>query len=219
MAESTVIAATQFFDLVLKYQSWHKIRHFQDEEMQVLLAVVKAAGFNAKEIKAGKITGHQWEDGVCTATFIVNDLCPFKVISQEDRDHGKATEWLNDALKRVILETQRHKDRREIIALITDEIEKSVPLTPIQLTPEGDILLEYPRNVVFGGFLRHSRDNDRLDSCVGIHGHCHGWMDRHNVSFTHDSISCRACYLRVTFPRETKTYGELRQALAAKLAK
>ena len=109
------------------------------------------------------------------------------------------------------------KDREELIKFVQAEIERSIPLEPIQLTPEGDFLLEYPPNLTPGFLVDHTRDDHRLNSCVGVHKYCGSWMDRHGATATHDAISCRGCRLRVLFPKEVKTYGELRQTLAAKI--
>jgi len=50
-----------------------------------------------------------------------------------------------------------------------------------------------------------------------VHGFCQGWMDRHQTTEEHNCIICRSCYLRVVFPKEIATYGELREYLRKKL--
>ncbi|OGI16355.1 MAG: hypothetical protein A2Z52_01790 [Candidatus Moranbacteria bacterium RBG_19FT_COMBO_42_6] len=66
-------------------------------------------------------------------------------------------------------------------------------------------------------FVNHARDEHNLESTVGLHEYCNGWMDRQRSTKTHDIIVCRKCHLRIPFPKEIKTYGEFRQAMADKL--
>ncbi len=119
----------------------------------------------------------------------------------EKRKQAKANHWCWRFL------------REKLIKVMIAEIERSVPLTPIQLTPEGDLLREYPSGMVAFGSANHTRDDSNLSSCVGVHEFCNGWMDRKRVTKTHDAIVCRRCCLRVLFPKEAKTYGDLRQAI------
>lgn len=82
------------------------------------------------------------------------------------------------------------------------------PLQPIQLTPVGDLLLEYPTSQG----VSHTTDEDKLESCVGVHGLCSGFMDLHPASNTHNAISCRRCNLHVPISKQITTYGDLRNA-------
>ncbi len=222
MSNETTAVATQFVDLALKYE-WGKVKKLPDVEVQVLFEVVAAAGFDPKKVRQGNIVGHyRDQDGSNTGeTYPINGLCPFKVVSQEDGDQYFATGWLDCALRRVVYGAARKKEGREqLIETIASEIERSVPLTPIHLTSEGDHLCEYPPNTLAFGleyFVDHTRDNHELNSCVGIHMHCNCWMDRHRATSTHDAIVCRGCHLRVLFPKKVMTYGELRQALASQV--
>lgn len=214
--------ASQFVDLALKYKRWDEIKMLPTDEVQVLLNTVSAAGFNPKKVMQGKIVGHYCdEDGSNTGeTYPVNNLCSFKVVGQEDGDHYLATGWLDCALRCVVYGMTRHsKSREELIKVIAEEIERSVPLEPIQLTIEGDFLCEYPSRSLGGTtgfryFVQHTRDEKNLVLCVGVHEFCNGWMDRRRATRTHDAIVCRGCHLRVLFQKEVKTYGDLRQALA-----
>ena len=225
MSSKTIDVATQFVDLTLNSdwgRLWAEVEKLSDNKVLVLFETVTAAGFNPKKVVPGKLVGHyRDQDGSSTGeTYSINSLCPYKVVGQEDRDHYFATGWLDCALRCVLYSGARQKEGRErLIKVITAEIERSVPLIPIQLTPEGDLLREYPPQPKFSGleyFVDHTRDEKGLSSCVGIHEYCNGWMDRHQATKTHDTIVCRSCHLRVLFPNEVKTYGELRQALASK---
>jgi len=67
----------------------------------------------------------------------------------------------------------------------------------------------------------HTKDHYEISSprlVVGVHKHCNGEFFRRGATETHDALVCGRCYLRVLFPREVETYGELRQALKLKLA-
>ncbi|MFA6537503.1 MAG: hypothetical protein WCT18_03860 [Patescibacteria group bacterium] len=210
----------QFVDLALKHK-WGEVKELPAEEIQILFEVVAAAGFNPKEIVPANLTGDYRDQGgnKTGEKFLINRFSPFKVVGQENSDHYFATGWLDCALRRVVFGATRQKENREqLIVAMQSEIERSVPLEPIQLTPEGDRLCEYPpRFYELGGleyFVDHTRDDRNLSLCVGIHKCCGGWMDRHNVTDSHDVVICRSCHLRVLFSKEIKTYGELREALA-----
>lgn len=215
----TVSIASRFVDIALKYKQWSEVKELPDGEMQVLFEIVTAAGFEPKRIVLGKLRGNYLDqDGSRTGeTYPINSLCPFKVVNQEGGDQYFVTGWLDCALRRVVFGGSR-RNREQLIKAIQLEIERSIPLKPIQLTPEGDLLHEYPPSphAFFGleHFVDHTRDNHELSCCVGVHEYCNSWMDRVRATKTHDAIVCRGCHLRVLFPREIETYGELRQTLA-----
>jgi len=205
-----VIVATQFVDLVLKH-NWGKIKDLLADEVQVLFDIISAAGFEPREVVLGKLVGYgRDQDGSRTGeTYQINELCPFMMVGQEDNGNYSATDWLDHAFKRVVYGGARKKENREeLIEVMVTEIKRSVPLTPIQLTPEGDLLCEYPPNA--DGFVDHTRDDCKLSSCVGIHKYCGSWMDRGRATETHDAIVCRGCHIRVLFPKGILTYGGLR---------
>lgn len=210
--ETTKIAES-FVDLACKYD-WDKVKKLPANEERILFATVSAAGFEPTKIALGKLVGsYRDQDGSSTGeTYPINSYCPYKVIDQNGDDHYHATGWLNRALLFALGET----DRKQQIKAIQKEIDRSVPLKPIQLTSEGDLLREYPPSRDY--FSDHTRDNHELNCCVGVHDYCNSWMDRMRATKTHDAIVCRGCHLRVLFPKEIKTYGELRQVLASKFA-
>ncbi|MDP4038344.1 MAG: hypothetical protein Q8P54_00005, partial [bacterium] len=210
MPNETIDIATRFVDLALKY-NWWEIEKLPPSEVQVFFEAVSAASFKPKKIVLGKLVGHYLDqDGSRTSkTYSINDLCPFKVLSEDGTDHYSATGWLDEMLKHAVRGPERG-DLEKLIEVISEKIEQSVSLAPIQLTPEGDSLSEYPPSTHAKYLVKHSRDEDSLGSCVGIHEFCKGWMDRCGATKTHDAIVCRGCSLRVLFPKETKTYGDLR---------
>ncbi len=229
MSSKTTDVATQFVDLVLTSdwgRLWAEVEELPDNKVQVFFETVAAAGFDPKKVVPGKLVGHyRDQDGSRTGkTYHINKVCPYKVmgmVDQENGDHYFATGWLDCAVRRVLYGGTRQKENREqLIATLEAEIERSVPLVPIQLSPEGEMLREYPPAPLFAGleyFVDHTRDSCSLNSCIGIHEYCDGWMDRTPATKTHDAILCRVCRLRVLFPKKVKTFRELRQALASRV--
>lgn len=213
MEGNLTTVATRFVDLALKH-GWPAVTELAPDEVRVFLDTVLAAGFEATNVVPGKLRGHYREqDGSTTGeTFPVNDLCPYKVVNDEGRDNHGATGWLDTLLRYAV---NGNGDRSARIEAIVLKIEESIPLEPVQLTADGALLREYPPSV--GN--RHTRDDHALDSCVGVHKYCDGWMDRRRATEQHDALICRACHLRVVFPRTIRTYGELREYLAAQFAR
>jgi DNA-directed RNA polymerase subunit RPC12/RpoP len=222
----TADVASRFVDLVLD-RDWARgvveTEGLSDDEVGVLLEVVKAAGFEVEGVVPGWLRGSYLDqDGSKTgATYPINRVCPFKVAGQDGSNLHHATGWLDCALRLVIGNSGR-EEREQLVEMLRSEIERSIPLQPVQLTPEGDLLREYPPSECvlspFPWFVDHTRDDHKLLTCVGVHMRCGGWMDRHASTAKYDVIVCRYCHLRVLFPKEVETYGELRQALVAQNA-
>lgn len=217
MNEKITEIATRFVDLAQKYgYAWSKAVLF-DDEIPTLTDIVSAAGFESPKITRGKLQGsYRDEDGPTGEKYDINTLCPYKV----DGDYH-ATGWLDAMLYRVVrgIGFGKKENRDELIQAVAKEIARSNPLVPIQLTSDGDILTEYPPSIYSSYLIDHTTDDKELGYCVGVHAYCNGWMDRTGATKTHSAIVCRQCHLRVLFPNTVKTYGELRQALTALLAK
>lgn len=218
-----VSVAEKFVDLALRPEVWNDAVQLPETDVAVLFETVTAAGFEPKAVVPGKLRGnYRDQDGSSTGeTYPINSLCQYKVTAEDGDDNWFATGWLDCAVRRAVYGiTRKGENREQVIEALRQEIEKSVPLQPVQLTADGDMLLEYPKQAAFFGgleyFVSHTRDADALSSCVGVHKHCHGWVDRNRATDTHDSLVCRRCHMRVLFPTEVKTYGQLREALAAK---
>lgn len=226
MPDKVRSSATRFVDFALKHSERGKVKNLPTDEAQTLFFdVVSAAGFDPQKVIPGRLVGHYLDqDGSRTGgTYPINGVCPFKVVDEDGDDNYFATGWLDCALWRVVSGTTRHQENREkLVDVMIEEIERSIPLEPVQLTPDGDLLLECPPHgdgFGFTYFVHHTRDKDVLDSCVGVHAFCEGWMDRGRSTRTHDVIMCRSCHLRALFPRKVKTYGELRRALKSQQAR
>lgn len=86
-------------------------------------------------------------------------------------------------------------------------------LQPIELTAEGDRLLECPC------VSMHTKDADQMHFTPGIHEHCGGKIERKKSSVTYDVLVCTTCYLRISIPKHVRTYGELRERLSIQVMK
>lgn len=214
IAEPVDIVA-KFVDLVLS-KNWKEINELSEEETETILRVLSDAGFEVDTLVYGNLKGYyRDQDGSALDSYPINTLCPFIVKDQERKRSYSATQWLDCILQKIVTVERNRTNRDTIRKLIQKEIERSVPMKPIQLTAEGDFLCEYPPN---GCLAEHTRDNDKLPSCVGVHKICNGWVDRRRTTETHDVLVCRQCHLRVLIPKEIQTYGELRRTLGNFLA-
>ena len=130
------------------------------------------------------------------------------------KNHLQATIWLDGLLFSVF--QAKEKDREALVLMVIGEIEESIPLEPIKLTREGNFLREFSVPPA----RRHTRDEHDLPAAdrVGGHEYCGGWMERHRSTKDEDVLVCCKCYLRVYFPAETKTFGELRWNLDRRLS-
>lgn len=212
---STTQIATAFLDLALKHK-WSEVGQLPDNEVQTLFEIITAAGFESTRFVFGKLmVYHRDEDGRPTSeSYPINKVCPYKVIGMDGEYHLNATVWLDHTLSLAL--DEKGKDRQKSIEIIQLEIERSIPLKPIQLTIDGDFMRELQP---CGFFADHTRDNHKLPhgSSMGIHAHCNGFMDRiHQTTETHSLILCRRCHLRVLFPKDIITYGQLRLYLDSK---
>ena len=200
-------------------------RHYSHADQGILLDLVNAAGFESCGLVKKKIRGNYCDqDGSATGeTFPINDTCPFTVqyfnddfrIREDSRvqDHGRATGWL-DSLVRNVFENRDQRTNDELIALVIKEVEAAMPMLPITLDGYGNLLKEYPA----GDGVPHTRDPDEIRWQTGTHAVCGGFMELQPVSKEWRVIVCRQCYLRIYVPASIKTYGDLRQYCAKRIA-
>lgn len=209
MPRSPTVVAELFVQLVKEVQHWKELRELPPHDLQVLLELVQVAGFEALAVVPGRIDGSRLSE-----SWIVNPLCRFKVLGLDGQDFHFATGWLDS----MVRQTDFMKSGVvQGVAQVMKRIAESQPLTPIQLTPEGDILKELtpePNTVLSSYLVEHFRDNTLISpSRIGYHQFCEGVFSRHRVTATHDVLLCGKCHLRVRFPTTVNTYGELRSAL------
>lgn len=208
-----MLVATQFIELAKKYPKWTEVTSLPENETAVLLNTVRAAGFDIKAIVPGKLTGNYVdEDKRSTGqTFPINKICFFVAHDQDDKTHGRATQWLDRLMTHVKGPRPQSEQEDELVQFVARETQNSNPLDPIVLTKYGESLLEYPSD------RGHARDESTLGSTVGVHELCRGFVDRVKVAKEHDALVCRQCCLRVVFPNTVKTYGDLRRVMKARL--
>ncbi|MFZ2038661.1 MAG: hypothetical protein WAV11_01880 [Minisyncoccia bacterium] len=224
----TVEIAKNFVNLVLKHADWKEVKELPADEVQVFFDTVSAAGLKPKQVVIGKLLSNYRDmDGPTKETYPINHLCPYKVIGQDGKDDYFATGWLDCALRFVFGNSKpTYGNKDEVVVFVglvkalNAEIERSIPLQPIQITADGDILEErHPTTRTFGFefFVDHTRDDSLLESWCGVHKYCGRQIDRVCATETKDAILCRGCYLRVLFSKEIKTYGALRQEIAKRI--
>ena len=216
--------ASRFVGLVLKHKNdWANITELPGDEMQILLDTVSAAGFKPKVLVYKKLVGkYRDQDGYTGETYPINRLCPIKVVNKDNSDNYLATGWLDCVLCQVMFgANQMNENLDELVKTVTFEIERSIPLLPIKLTHENDFLQE-PNPPLGHSHLEylvdHTKDEDSLyRSYIGLHSVCGNSLERRPGSETHSVIICNSCFLRIPFPKEIATYGELRNYLETKL--
>ncbi len=205
--------AEWFVAFARAHADWSEPAVFADDEIQKISRIVEAAGFEPSSVAVGPVMGQRYLNGEYTGMFKANPHSPFKVIGEEGKDHGVATRWLNCLWELVNPPLSRPTgDPPALVETVEKEIKRSVPLAPIPIGPDGEMLLEYPP-ASLGFFVDHANDEKKVCGCVGVHKYCGGWVDRKRASKKYDALVCRRCGLRVTFPHDVNTYGELRNAM------
>lgn len=217
--------ASRFVDLALKHKNdWANIKELPGDEMQILLDTVSAAGFKPKAVIHKKLVGqYRDQDGNTGETYPINELCPIKVVNKSGGSNYLATGWLDCLLRQVVFGANQMSDSlNKLVEAVTFEIERSIPLLAIKLTRENDFLQE-PNPPLGHGHLEylvdHTKDKDSLyRNYIGLHAVCGNSLERKPGSETHSVITCNGCFLRIPFPKEIGTYGELRHYLETRLS-
>lgn len=217
-----IAMAERFVALISKYSNWKIVTALPDDEMQTLMDLLRTAGHDPGSLVTGVLrVQYNDQDSWTGETYPINRVSPFKVMSQDKRDHYLMTGWLDCMFRMAAL--YLHKNKSGLIQALVIEIERSQPLQPIQLTLDQEFLIEYWPNLIsseYPYFVEHTRDNHRYrQNNLGIHAYCRGDMGHLQVSKLNAAAYCQKCHLRVIFPLSAKTYGEIRQAMAFKLAK
>jgi len=219
----TIKIAESFVILIKKY-NWDKTKEIPTNEEQILFEIVSAAGFEIGSTKQGEAIFYDDED---KRIYAINKFCPYKIVDLKREVHDCATKWLDCVFA---FAGQENIGTKEKIEVIRKEIERSrVSLEVICLTADGDTLEECRdldrfssksycvEKPPYGYLKNHLEDADKLRGCVGIHKYCKGLIvDKGKITLTNRLMICRGCYLRITFPMNIETYGELRRFLLAK---
>ncbi len=162
----------------------------------IVLDIVRAAGFDARDAAIEPRKGRYYDqDGPTGDTYALNGSSGIAVLENDG-----ATVWLNTVWCKVM-----YGDVPKLAQELKALIENARPLAPIVVSEYGEEIGEYPPSDVMG---KHARDADAISTC--IHRICRSWVDCKSISRTHSALVCRECKMRIVFPREIKTYGDLR---------
>ncbi len=181
-----------------------------DDQLSLLLELVSLGGFEPVRLEQGEMK-RKYND--CDDFYTVNRNLFYKVIL-EHGESEEATGWLETIFSKALEILSWGWSEGNFYEKVQKEILEGIPLDPIRLTKENEFMRQYPPKSYFSG---HTRDENSIGSTAGVHTYCHGFIDMKRTSITHNALHCRACGLRVTFPVDVKTYGELRKYIAEQL--
>ncbi len=218
--EKTIVK--QFVELVASRR--HGDPDFIESELTIFLGIVRAAGFDAKAVIPGFVTSGYVEQDDPNRTwqkYNINDSSKIKVIGSDDKGDSFATGWLNDIFQIAQSANYNFGTTDKVIIRIQKEIENSIPFKPIQLTQEGDMLIEKrsepDRHRFSENYLqvKHVRDADCFDRRM-FHAFCRGEIDIRRTTADYKTIYCDDCNLRVSIPLGIQNFGELRDFMNSK---
>lgn len=217
MIDTAVI--TRFINIVRSVKGWRNSTHLlSTEETLTIHLILREAGFEYKMITFGDLTDSRHNFDEELETFPVNTLSPVMVMLENGAPHINATGWLDCLFRHITYDCPKGEEHSTLNEQkVRIAIADSRPLDPMKLTAVGDIFVEgYPSLKPSGYtyFVRHTRDGDELTHIVGHHKRCGSQFNRRGATDTHDALVCFGCHIRVLFPREVRTYGELRAAFA-----
>lgn len=204
--------------------------HIEEEEAiqkiseplaQAFLDTLVAAGFEVSAVGQGKLLTQNVQDFRVVGNGEKYRLVSVAISPQTDRDSDyakRAHDWLDSLVYRLLVDMHT-ATRENLVMEAAHRIHESIPLAPIRLNQEGDFLEECPPTSRLRDFPKHTRETDFIiGPTVGLHKYCSGPLQQHRATATHDGLVCLACHQRFLFPREVKTYGELRMAFIEKIA-
>lgn len=212
-------AVRRFVDLVLKHrgkrsQMRMRLKGITDDEKDILLELVRLAGFMPDELVIGKALGTLVGE-VEPKEYLINNVCPFKVVDSRKETLYAATGFLNCAIWNVgapkVLRKRRYE---ELVDYIVSVVKDSIPFEPIKMSYDKDdymiCFVRYSSSLVKPPFfIRRPKDNDTMPNLiVGVHSGCCGIMYRDPKE-----ISCARCGLKVSVPAHVFSYGDLRRHL------
>lgn len=212
-------AVRRFVVLVLKHRGTRsqmrtRLKGITPDEKDILLELVWLAGFMPDELVTGKAFG-TLVGGVDPREYLINNVCPFKVVDSRKETLYAATGFLNCAIWSVgAPKVLRRKSHEELVDYIVSVVEDSIPFEPIKLSQEKDDHLvcftRYGSSFVKPAFfVKRSKDEDVIPNfIVGVHLGCNGVMYRDPKE-----IFCARCKIKVSVPAHIVTYGDLRSHL------
>ncbi len=213
--------AANFITVVESHISYMNKVNLPQGQLTALYNLVNIAGFDVKEIVPGKLTAPYQDSDFRESTeqtYQINDIWGLKVLDKKGKDNYRATGWLNCILKRVldsIVELKENPGER--LKAVLQEIDRSLPYTPILLSMNGDYLEENQPEFIKGKyeyFVNHLRDSHLLVHRIGVHQVCGGSLEYFPVTCHQNAIVCKKCFLRVYFVNTLLTYKDLRRMSA-----
>ncbi len=204
--ETQKMVARRFVRMITAYQIASDPQELSFKQVEALLYILAKAGFSAIDMKPG----HVEHDGKA-----LNLLFPYKPISRyEGHDPWIAAGWLNDVVK-ILKLVQPELSFNKKVTFVIKEMKRSMPLNPIFITKDGDMLFEIPPDRFFSSYLvDHVNDSMKIGHPAGIHGKtCGGKLYRGEISGTQSMLRCSKCEIRALFPKTLQTYGDLRNIL------
>jgi hypothetical protein len=185
-------------------------------DSQTLLSLLRMAG-----ISAGSLEAVKWKEAEeCPERFPQEFAFPFLVRQETGGGVSKAaTAWLDRAYKAV---RKSSVDGVAAFQAVIDLIFRIIPLDPIRITKEGDLLVDKDGGMAVkegdSGYVLEIcclRDHDPLPKkgkMVGTHYLCGGPLMVRESNPEQDALCCYGCFLRITIPKGLATYGDLRKA-------
>ena len=208
-----------FLNLINKLDS-NAYQYLNNEEERVILNLLRATGQKPTKVTVESLIGCILDDDgrKTSQSYIINPRLRLCVHDCEGNISFAMSKWLEIFYDHSISYTPKNRRHPDNISILVKIIEESKPLTPIQLTHEGDILEEhYPHA---GLEIHHAHVNDKtiLSKKLGLHKYCEGEIWRIRVAREYNALYCNSCHLRISFPNIIWTYGELRKYMAQMLA-
>lgn len=182
--------------------------------------VLGLVGFKTASLALGELTALP-KSGHGYARVLLNPNCPFRANNLDGTGQEEATMLLEDIFSAVSAwkDRQETKCTEDLVQEVASKIESFMPLPLIKLTLNGDYLSEeFPTNP-----RDHTKDSDPVKNfpyATGRHRpYCQGVLKVQETTEQVSVILCYICGLRVEFPKQVNTYGELREYFESKLVR
>lgn len=182
--------------------------------------VLELVGFKTASLAVGELTALP-KSGHGYARVLLNPNCPLRANNLDGTGHEEATMLLEDIFSAVSAwkDRQETKCTEDLVQEVAFKIESFMPLPLIKLTLNGDYLSEeFPTNP-----RDHTKDSDPVKYfpyATGRHRpYCQGVLKVQETTEQVSVILCYICGLRVEFPKQVNTYGELREYFESKLVR
>lgn len=173
--------------------------------------VLDNAGFEVTSLTRKFVT----IPGKGTGDITINRASGWKV-EEKSNNWDSATSWLNAIYREIRNQRPLAESLEAIIEWVSEQIVRSRPLEPIQLTEDGELFLEREPSGI--ELVEHTRPTSKLyrGSQIGRHKGCKTYGGEIHigdklVAPNTEVIFCKNCNLRVKahVERPMETYGDL----------